>query len=231
MKPPAPDIRILVVDDHAIVREGLRALLEGKPGLAFAGEAANGEEAVRQARLLDPDVILMDLVMPVKDGITAIREIKAQNPSARILVLTSFAEDEQVYAAVRSGALGYLLKDSSPQELVEAIRSVYHGQPSLTPAVARKLLVAPQDLSDPSRDPVPTPTPVAEPPGELLTEREVEVLRLMARGLSNVDIARQMVVGEGTVRFHVSNILSKLHLENRTQAVLYALRTGLARLE
>jgi NarL family two-component system response regulator LiaR len=231
-----PDcIRILIVDDHAIVREGLRALIEGKPGLSVAGEAANGEEAVRLALELDPDVILMDLVMPVMDGITAIGEIKASRPEARILVLTSFADDEQVFAAVRGGALGYLMKDSSPAELVEAIRSVYHGQPSLTPSVARKLLVGSQELDRPaagSNESV-APRPETQRPAlvEQLTEREIEVLRLVAKGLSNQDIAQLIVVGEGTVRFHVSNILGKLQLENRTQAVLYALRTGLARLE
>ena len=226
-------IRILIVDDHAIVREGLRALIEGKPDLDVAGEAANGEEGVHKARVLNPDVILMDLVMPVKDGITAIREIMAANSAARILVLTSFADDEQVFAAVRGGALGYLLKDSSPAELVEAIHSVYHGQPSLTPSVARKLLIGSHQLGGAGvgREQRTAAETVSTLPGSQLTEREVEVLRLVAKGLSNNDIANLMVVGEGTIRFHVSNILSKLQLENRTQAVLFALRTGLAKLE
>lgn len=228
-------IHILIVDDHAIVREGLRALIEGKPSLAVAGEAANGEEAVALAQTLAPDVILMDLVMPVKDGITAIREIKAHIPEARILVLTSFADDEQVFAAVRGGALGYLLKDSTPTELVEAIHSVYHGQPSLTPSVARKLLVSSQQINavpvERPHRPATEPAPTQPLNQSQLTDREIEVLRLVAKGLSNQDIANLMVVGEGTIRFHVSNILSKLDLENRTQAVLYALRTGLARLD
>jgi NarL family two-component system response regulator LiaR len=222
-------IRILIVDDHAIVREGLRALIDGKPGLELAGEAVNGEDALHKARSLRPDVILMDLVMPVKDGIAAICDIRAYDPYARILVLTSFADDEQVFAAIRGGALGYLLKDSSPAELIEAIRSVYHGQPSLTPSVARKLLVGQEQLLAPAPDPQPG-LPPAPTPGTL-TDREIAVLRLMAKGHSNGEIARQMAVGEGTVRFHVSNILSKLQLENRTQAVLYALRSGLATLE
>lgn len=229
---PTTEIRILLVDDHAIVREGLRALLDGKPGLRVVGEAANGVEAVHQSALLLPDVVLMDLVMPVMDGITAIREIKAAQPSARILVLTSFADDEQVFAALRCGALGYLLKDSSPAELVEAIRSVYDGQPSLTPSVARKLLVggsAPVQAGNPQQ-PIPALSSVPLPI-EPLTERELDVLRLIARGMSNAEIAAQIVVGEGTVRFHVSNILAKLQLDNRTQAVLYALRAGLAKLE
>ena len=225
-------IRILIVDDHSIVREGLRALIEGKPGLELAGEAANGEEGVRQALNLSPDVILMDLQLPVLDGIHAIEQIKASDPGARILVLTSFADDEQVFAAVRGGALGYLLKDASPQELIEAIRSVYTGQPSLHPSVARKLLVGSQQLMDPPPQPTqPAPTQPLPRPSDLLSEREIQVLRMMARGLSNSEIARQLVVGEGTVRFHVSNILGKLQLDNRTQAVLYALRTGLATLE
>jgi two-component system, NarL family, response regulator LiaR len=225
-------IRVLIVDDHAIVREGLRALIEGKPDLDVAGEAANGEEGVQKAKALAPDVILMDLVMPVKDGIAAIREIIAANSAARILVLTSFADDEQVFAAVRGGALGYLLKDSSPAELVDAIHSVYHGQPSLTPSVARKLLIGSQQLNGAEVDRVQrlaSETVNTQP--TQLTDREIEVLRLVAKGLSNNDIANLMVVGEGTIRFHVSNILSKLQLENRTQAVLYALRTGLAKLE
>jgi two-component system, NarL family, response regulator LiaR len=224
-------IRVLIVDDHAIVREGLRALIDGKPDLTLVGEAVNGEEAVRIALAQKPDVILMDLVMPRMNGIQAIREIRTANPQARILVLTSFAEDEQVFEAIRGGALGYLLKDSSPGELIEAIRCVHQGQPSLHPAVARKLMLGynqpappalPNQIGEAVNVPVPHPT---------LSDREIEVLRLVARGLSNMEIAQQLFIGEGTVRFHVSNILSKLQLENRTQAVLYALRQGLASLE
>lgn len=212
-------IRILVVDDHAIVREGLRALISGKPDMELVGEAGDGQEALLQARSLQPDVILMDLVMPHKDGIQAIREIRGENPAARILVLTSFGEDDQVFSAVKAGALGYLLKDSSPQELLEAIRCVYRGESSLHPAVARKLILGyGQDQP-------------AEVGMDILTEREVEVLKLVAQGLSNQKIAQHLHVGEGTVRFHVGNVLGKLRLENRTQAALYALRVGLARLD
>jgi two-component system, NarL family, response regulator LiaR len=221
---PEP-IRVLIVDDHTIVREGLRALIEGRKGFTIAGEAADGEQAIRQARLLKPHVILMDLKMPNKNGIDAIRAIKAENEAARILVLTSYAEDEQVFAAIQGGALGYLLKDSSPQELLEAIRCVFRGEASLHPTVARKLILGmhrPAGL--PNGD-------GHSPAASELTEREVEVLRLVARGLSNAEIAGKLSVGEGTVRFHVSNILSKLSLENRTQAVLYALRHGVVRLE
>ena len=212
-------IRILIADDHAIVREGLRALIDTKPDMELVGEAADGVEAVLKARSLQPDVILLDLVMPRKDGIEAIGEIKRENPEARILVLTSFAEDEKVFPAIQAGALGYLLKDSSPQELLKAIREVYRGESSLHPAIARKLI---RELNRPSD------LPATEEP---LTEREVEVLILVARGLSNQEIAERLVVSERTVRTHVSNILGKLHLANRTQAALYAVREGLAGLD
>jgi NarL family two-component system response regulator LiaR len=209
-------IRILIADDHAIVREGLRALIGTKPDMELVGEAADGVEAVLKARSLQPDVILLDLVMPRKDGIEAIGEIKRENPEARILVLTSFAEDEKVFPAIQAGALGYLLKDSSPQELLKAIREVYRGESSLHPTIARKLI---RELHRPPGSLPPTEEP--------LTEREVEVLSLVARGLSNQEIADRLVVSERTVRTHVSNILGKLHLANRTQAALYAVREGL----
>jgi NarL family two-component system response regulator LiaR len=209
-------IRILIADDHAIVREGLRWLIDTEPGIELVGEAADGVEAVLKARSLQPDVILLDLVMPRKDGIEAIAEIKRENPEARILVLTSFAEDDKVFPAIQAGALGYLLKDSSPQELLKAIREVYQGESSLHPTIARKLI---GELNRPSD------LPATEEP---LTEREVEVLSLVARGLSNQEIAERLVVSERTVRSHVSNILGKLHLANRTQAALYAVREGLA---
>jgi NarL family two-component system response regulator LiaR len=215
----ADTIRILVTDDHPIVREGLCGLIKTEPGLELAGEAADGEEAVRQARLLRPDVILLDLVMPRKDGIAAIKAIKAERPDARILVLTSFAEDSKVFAAIEAGALGYLLKDSSPHQLLQAIRDVHRGQSSLHPTIARKLI---HKLGQPSDLP-----PTEDP----LTEREVDVLRLVARGLSNQEIAAQLVISERTAGTHISNILAKLHLANRTQAALYALREGLVSLE
>jgi len=212
-------IRILIVEDHAIVRKGLYALLDAKPGVEVIGEAANGDEAVRKARALRPDVILLDLVMPHKDGIAAIREIKQEQPDARILVLTSFAEDEKVFAAIKAGALGYLLKDSMPEELLQAIQAVREGKPSLDPMIAFKLV---QELDQPSNLP-----PTEEP----LTPREAEVLELVAQGLSNREIARRLVISERTVGQHVGHILTKLHLANRTQAALYALRRGLASLE
>jgi NarL family two-component system response regulator LiaR len=212
-------IRVLIADDHSIVREGLRALLATEPGIELVGEASDGEQAVALARQLKPDMILLDMQMPRKDGLAAIAEIKQHDPSARILVLTSFSEDEKVFPAIKGGALGYLLKDSSPAELLAAIRDVYHGEASLHPTIARKLI---KELNRPAEL-----TPTEDP----LTEREVEVLRLVAQGLSNDDIAVKLVVSERTVRTHVSNILDKLHLANRTQATLYALKQGLASLD
>lgn len=211
------DIRILIADDHAVVREGLHGLISTEPGMILAGEAADGIEAVKKAQAIKPDVILMDLSMPHMDGVAAIREIKKVDPDACILVLTSFAEDAQIFPALKAGARGYLLKDSSPQELLQAIRAVHRGESSLNSKVARKVV-----------DRVAQPT---ESRLELLTEREKDVLRLVAHGLSNQEIADQLVTTERTVRSHVGSILDKLHLVNRTQAALFALRTGLAHLD
>jgi NarL family two-component system response regulator LiaR len=212
-------IRLLIVDDHAVVRRGVRALLETEADINIIGEAEDGEAALKQMRALKPDVILLDMVMPKLDGIEVIRQAVTEGLRPRILVLTSFAADDKVFPAIKAGALGYLLKDSGPDELLRAIRQVYRGESSLSPAIARKLM---QELMRPSELP-----PTTDP----LTEREVEVLQNVARGMSNQEIAATLVVSEATVRTHVSNILGKLHLASRTQAALYALREGLATLQ
>jgi NarL family two-component system response regulator LiaR len=218
IEPTQTPIRILIADDHAVVREGLRALIEAKPDMELVGEAEDGVEAVLMARSLKPDVILLDLLMPRMDGIEAIGEIRQENPHARILILTSFAADDKVFPAIKAGAAGYLLKDSSSQALIQAIREVYQGKSSLHPTIARKLI---REFNRPSP---------AAPAENLLTEREVAVLKLIAGGLSNQEIADTLVISERTVSSHVSNILEKLHLANRTQAAVYALREGLASL-
>lgn len=212
-------IRVLIADDHTVVRGGLIALLEDVEGIEVVAEASDGQEAVLKTRLVKPDVILMDLAMPRKTGIEAIEEIKHENPNARIVVLTSYSEDDKVFAAIKAGAMGYLLKETSTQDLLQAIRDVYHGESSLHPAIARKLI---RELNRPTTLP---------PSDEPLTDREAEVLILVARGLSNQDIADKLVISERTVRTHVSNILSKLQLANRTQAALYALKEGLTSLD
>ncbi|MCE7987336.1 MAG: DNA-binding response regulator [Caldilinea sp. CFX5] len=212
-------IRILIADDHAVVRRGLRTILLSEPEMELADEAADGMEAVLKARACRPDVILLDMVMPRLDGLGAIQQIKQENPAARILVLTSFAEDDKLFPAIKSGALGYLLKDSAPEQLLQAIRDVYAGKSSLDPSVALKLI---RELNRPSDLPL-SPDP--------LSDRELEVLKLVARGLTNQEIADTLIIGERTVGNHISSILSKLHLANRTQAALYALREGIATLE
>jgi len=212
-------IRVLVVDDHTIVRKGIRALLAEIEGFEVVGEAGDGQVAIAQAETLRPDVILMDLAMPKMDGIEAIRQIKASQPESRILVMTSFATDDKVFPAIKAGALGYLLKESTPEDLVQAIRQIYRGESSLHPTIARKVL---QEITHPADRPL-TPNP--------LTEREDEVLRLVAQGLSNQEIASKLNISDPTVRTHVSNIMGKLHLATRIQAALYALREGMASLD
>lgn len=212
-------IRVLVVDDHPIVIHGTRALLDEIDGIDIVGEAYNGMMAIQKNSELTPDVILMDLIMPEMDGIEAIRLITADQPNTKILVLTSFITDDKVFPAIKAGALGYLLKDSEPEDLEKAIRQVYRGEPSLHPSIARKVL---QELGRPQPDkPIPDP----------LTDRETEVLRLVAKGFDNQEIAEKLFIAEVTVRTHISRILSKLHLANRVQATLYALREGLTTLE
>lgn len=212
-------IRVLVVDDHAIIRKGIRAVLDLIPDVELAGEAENGAQAVKLVSELNPDVILMDLVMPEINGIECIKQIRTKHPKARILVLTNFAGEDMIFPAIKAGAMGYHLKDSSPEMLIEAIRQVNQGVAALHPTIAKKVLEEfhhseKQQLSD-----------------EPLTQREVEVLRLIAQGQENREIAEQLVISEATVRTHVSNILGKLHVASRTQAALYALREGIARLD
>jgi two-component system, NarL family, response regulator LiaR len=207
-------IRVLIVEDQAIVRKGIRALLAEVATIVVVGEASNGQEAVAQEQALDPDVTVMDLAMQVMDGIEAIRQITARQAGARILVLTSFTGDDMVFPAIKAGALGYLLKDSEPADLIRAIEQVSRGEPSLHPSIARQVL---QELRRPAQK---------APPPNALTAREVEVLRLVAKGMSNREIAAALTTTEATTKTHVSSILSKLHLANRVQAALYAWQEG-----
>ena len=204
-------IRILLVDDHSMVRQGLRLFLKYDPELEVVGEASDGAEALRLARELQPDVVVMDLVMPVMDGITATATIRRELPDTEVLALTSVLEDASVVGAVRVGAIGYLLKDTQAEALCQAIKAAAAGQVQLTPRAAARLM---QAVSAP------------ESP-EALTERETEVLRLLAQGQSNKQIARKLNNTEQTIKSHVSRILSKLGVQSRTQATLYAIRTGL----
>ena len=202
-------IRVLVVDDHTVIRKGLCLLLSAeKYGIEVVGEAADGRDAIEKSRSLNPDVILLDLVMPGMGGLEAIPAIRQGNPEARILILTSFAEDDQILEAIRSGALGYLIKDASPDELVSTIHNVYLNRMSLPPELARKMMLGAQ-------------IPGVNQPTSLLTDREVDVLRCVAQGYSNKQIASELSISTNTVRTHVSNLLQKLNLENRTQLALY----------
>lgn len=208
-------IRILICDDHPIVRQGLRFLIDSEQGFELVGEAQDGAEGVEKALLLKPDITLMDLVMPKKDGIEAIGDIRRQDPSAKIMVLTSFSEVDHILPAIKAGAMGYILKDTLPQELLDAIRDVCADRIYLHPLIARQLSHAENHEPD---------QPLPE---EVLSEREIDILKLIARGKSNNDIADLLSISRNTVGTHVTHILEKLNFENRTQAALYALRTGL----
>jgi DNA-binding NarL/FixJ family response regulator len=212
----AAPVRLLLVDDHPVVRQGLRTFLATRPDFDVVGEAGDGETAIAEAARLRPDVILMDLVMPGVDGLEAIGRIRAAEPAARILVLTSFASADQVLPALRAGAAGYLLKDAAPAEVEAAIRAVHRGEGLLDPAVTATVLA---EFAQPAS---------TDPGYASLTPREREVLGLLGRGLSNAAIARELVVAEKTVKTHVSSILAKLRLADRTQAALYAARLGLS---
>jgi len=209
-------VTLVIVDDHALVRRGIRAFLETQPDLEVCGEAASGEEAVRLAVQMAPDVILMDLVMPGLDGVEATRQIKQASPRTQVIILTSYHEDEHIFPAIRAGALSYLLKDIRPEELADAVRKAAAGEAILHPQVAARLV---QEVQGSRQGPA---SPFAE-----LSEREMEVLHLIAAGLSNMEIAEQLVVSDKTVKSHVSNILAKLHLADRTQAAVFAWRAGL----
>jgi NarL family two-component system response regulator LiaR len=210
----ADPIRVLVVDDHAVVREGLRAFLELQDGIAVAGEAADGEEAIEAAVRLAPDVILMDLVMPRRDGVSAMRALRERAPAARVIVLTSYLDEDVLLPALRAGAAGYLLKNAPPQEVARAVRVADAGEALLDPSVAARLVEA---LAAGGGD----------DPLDRLTPREREVLGLMAQGLSNKRIARALGVSEKTVKSHVGHVLAKLGVADRTQAAVLAVRAGL----
>ncbi|HEX7393802.1 MAG TPA: response regulator transcription factor [Anaerolineaceae bacterium] len=210
-------IRILIVDDHPLIREGLRAILETQPDMELVGEARDGNEAVARAQALKPDVILMDLALPHMDGVEATRQIIQNDPLVRVLILSNYLDDDKVFGVLKAGAKGYLIKETNPQDLRQAVRAVYQGKSALDPAVQRKLV-----------DQFAQTTGKSASSKDNLTEREQEVLRLMAQGLTNPQIGHKLSIAEGTVRFHVSNVLKKLGLKNRTQAVLYAVHNGLA---
>jgi two-component system, NarL family, response regulator LiaR len=218
MSADATRISVLIVDDHLIVRQGLRTFLELHDDILVAGEAQDGAEAVALAAQLQPDVVLMDLVMPRLDGISAIRKIKADRSATRIIALTSFTEDDKVVPAIQAGAASYLQKDVSPEDLVEAIRAVHRGEARLHPDIVRKLM---EQVVQSARGPDPSSLPE-------LTEREMEVIRLVAHGLNNREIAGRLVISEKTAKTHISNILGKLHLDDRTQMAIYAMKKGLA---
>ncbi|MDZ8024377.1 MAG: response regulator [Nostoc sp. DedQUE01] len=208
-------IKVLLVDDQSLIRQGLRALLELEPDLEIIGEAENGQEAINFVAELQPDVVLLDIRMPIMDGVAATREIQKRFPKTKILVLTTFDDNEYVSAALQSGAMGYLLKDTPSEELAVAIRAVYKGYTQLGPGIVKKLLT---QFSQPA------PTQSAPVPSSLteLTPREKEVLRLIAIGASNREIAQELYISEGTVKNHVTNILNRLNLRDRTQAAIWA---------
>jgi NarL family two-component system response regulator LiaR len=213
-------ITVLLVDDHSVVRQGVRAFLETQADITVVAEAGSGEEAVHLAAEYAPDVVLMDLVMPGMDGVEATRQVKAASPRTQVIVLTSYYQDEHIFPAIRAGSLSYLLKDVGPDELAEAVRKAGRGEAVLHPRIAARVV---QELHGARRD-LHNPNPFTE-----LSDRELEVLRLIADGLSNADIAAQLIISEKTVKSHVSNILSKLHLADRTQAAVYAWRQGVVR--
>jgi len=218
---PESEIRVLIVDDHQVVRQGLRTFLELQPDIIVVGEADDGQVAVEMVRQLQPDVVLMDLVMPRLDGVAATRQVKALESGVKVIALTSFTEDDKVFPAIQAGASSYLLKDVSPDDLVEAIRAAHRGETRLHPDVTRMLMEQVAQQSEATRQSLP----------EELTGRELEVVQLVAQGRNNRDIAEALVISEKTVKSHISNILGKLHLDDRTQLAIYAIKHGLVELD
>jgi len=212
-------IKILIVDDHAIIRKGIISLLDTDKTIQVIGEAEDGNTAIEQYMIKKPDVVLLDLVMPNIGGIEVIRTVLEADPGAKFIVLTSFASDDQVFSAIKSGALGYLIKDTDPDDLITAIHQVHRGESYLSSVIARKVI---QEIFESDNKPV-----IADP----LTKREVEVLQVLAKGKKNKDIAELLSISDTTVRKHVSNILAKLHLASRTEAALYAIKEGLSNME
>jgi NarL family two-component system response regulator LiaR len=221
MANPESEIRVLIVDDHQVVRQGLRTFLELQPDIIVVGEADDGQVAVEMAQQLQPDVVLMDLVMPRLDGISATRQVKALESDVKVIALTSFTEDDKVFPAIQAGASSYLLKDVSPEELVEAIRAAHQGEARLHPDITRKLMEQVAQQSKTIHQGLP----------EELTGRELEVVQLVAQGRNNHEIAQALVISEKTVKSHISNMLSKLHLDDRTQLAIYAIKHGLVDLD
>ena len=220
---PVMKIRVLIVDDHAVVRQGLRMFIEMQKDMEVVGEGTNGIEAVELATRLKPDVILLDLIMPRMDGVEATRKILESTPHSRVLILTSFGEDDKVFPAIRAGAQGYLLKDIQPSDLVKAVRETFQGKTQLHPDIAHRLMTAVSGSAPPQDEKQDSPLEELQ----ILTEREREVLDWIAHGLSNREIAEKMVISEKTVKTHVSNLLDKLDLEDRTRAAIWALKHGL----
>jgi NarL family two-component system response regulator LiaR len=213
-------IRVLVVDDHKVVREGMQFLLEQEPDIQVVGQCSDGREAVEAVARLLPSVVLLDLLMPGLDGLNALRQIKTDSPTTQVVILTSHTGEEHMFNAIKAGATSYLLKTAGAREVIDAVRAAAHGESLLDPSVAARIL---EELRSPPRQ--------APPPVNHLTPREAEVLTLVARGRSNRAIGEQLFIGEETVKTHISNILAKLHLADRTQAAIYALRKGLVPLD
>ncbi len=211
-------IKVLIADDHPVVREGLFAMLSRQPDFKVVGEAKDGVEAVDMARRLKPDVVLMDLRMPEMDGVEAMRQIKSTDPDIKFIILTTYSDDEYIFSGIEAGARAYLLKDAPREELFKAIRAVYKGESLIQPVVASKLIDRFAELSR------------RAPSGEQLTERELEILQLMAKGAANKEISAQLSISESTVKTHISNIFQKLGVNDRTEAVTEALRRGIIRL-